>query len=164
MNFHAGTNRFREGKLLRIDVSRSARDSLLISIKTKFADKILSGEKTIEVRKQFPPMNSFDGRMLVYSSGSAKSLVALVEVESVTRLPVASFWNAYGAQTALSAQEIDLYFGSATEGCAVRIKSVLPLARTVSYSELKDVWGIAPPQSYRYISPTDLSSLVQVAS
>ena len=58
------------------------KDFILISIRSHYWQKIITGEKNFEFRKKIPNFNSsqYDRNIIVYSSGKEKAIVGTFKV------------------------------------------------------------------------------------
>jgi hypothetical protein len=60
----------------------------------------------------------------------------------------------------LTRSEFDAYFAGTNRAVAITISDVRALARPASLDELQRRWvGFRPPQSFRYLSPTQVARL-----
>ena len=131
---------------------------LLLSIHPKYVDAILSGRKSIELRRRRPRITS--GPALIYATSPRKELAAFVRIESVTHEPLSLLWQAVRNFASVSRAEFDAYFQGLDSGTALHLKQIEPLPRTISLDRLREVWqGFHPPQGYRYISRNELVAL-----
>lgn len=126
--------------------------ALFLSIESRFAEKILSGQKTIELRRKFPAISEAPINALVYSSKRQKSLIGECIIRSSKKLDLSTIWNEHSSESAISKEDFDTYFAGRTEGYAVSISAVRRFCRSLTCAELKNEWAFAIPQSYRYIS------------
>ena len=65
---------------------------LLLSIHPRYADLILSGEKTVELRRRRPRIKSGPG--LIYATSPRMELVAMFRIEGVISVPLVLLWQA----------------------------------------------------------------------
>ena len=77
---------------------------LVLSLKPRFAEAILSGNKTIELRRVEPRI-AVPTRALIYASTPTRSLIGQCVVHKVLRLPLATLWQRFGTHTALTHRE-----------------------------------------------------------
>ena len=59
------------------------KDLLIISVKPKYAEKILRGEKTIELRKCAPKKVGKDDYILIYVTAPVKELWGIYKIEKI---------------------------------------------------------------------------------
>jgi len=122
---------------------------ILISIHPRYAEKILKGEKTIELRRRFPKVK---GRLSIYSTSPVKSVVGYAEIEDVHYLPLKDLWTEFKDKAGI--KEIDFldYFTGLTHGYGVQIKNPIRFRYPLHIDYLKQNYGIGAPQSHRYLN------------
>src|ERR1019366_4519145 len=123
--------------------------NVLMSVKPTFAEKLVGGSKTIEIRKRFS--SKWVGHDAVfYASRPLGCLVGKATINSVTKDQPANIWSQFGSRIGCSRLEFDAYVGSANEVVAVEMKDAVPYERSVSVSELSEILHqpLTPPQSY----------------
>jgi predicted transcriptional regulator len=125
--------------------------TLVLSLKPRFAEAILTGTKTVEVRRVRPRM-SVPTLALLYASGSARALVGTCVVRSVARYPAGELWQLHGAGTALSRTEFDAYLLGRDCGVALLLERPEPLAAPIPLHTLRQAHGFRPPQSFAYVN------------
>ncbi|WP_420610494.1 hypothetical protein [Candidatus Poriferisodalis sp.] len=125
--------------------------ALVLALKPRFAEAMLAGTKTVEVRRAMPRI-TVPTLALLYASGSVRALVGTCLVRSVARYPADELWHLYGTDTALSRVEFDAYLQGRDSGVAVLLESAEPLAAPISLHTLRRAHGFRPPQSFAYVS------------
>lgn len=125
------------------------RNDILISIKPKFAERILLGTKLVEIRKKFS--NRWVGsRAVLYASSPQKALVGEATVRAVTSGSPEDVWARFSLQIGCSSSEFDSYVGPAKEVAAIELDDVIPYKEPVSLSQVSHLIqeDLRPPQSY----------------
>ncbi|WP_423916938.1 ASCH domain-containing protein [Candidatus Poriferisodalis sp.] len=100
--------------------------ALVLSLKPRFAQAILAGTKTVEVRRVMPRI-TISTLALLYASGSARALVGTCVVRSVARYSTDELWHLHGVDTALSKTEFDAYLEGRDCGVALLLECPEPL-------------------------------------
>jgi predicted transcriptional regulator len=127
----------------------TSKSDIVMSIKPKYAERILKGEKSIEIRKRFS--NKWLGHdVALYASQPQGALVGKATVCAVSTGRPADIWSRFTMQIGCRKSEFDAYVQSAGQITAIELKNV------VSYQEptkLKDVETLGfpkpvAPQSY----------------
>ena len=119
---------------------------VLLSIRSRFANLILSGVKTVELRRRFHPKG---GRLaLVYSTLPTGAVVGTVRITEVQTLPVEEIWRIHGSNAAVSRAEFLSYYSDKELGCALLLSDPCRYRRPVTLAELRSKHGIDAPQSY----------------
>ena len=125
--------------------------ALVLALKPRFAEAILAGTKTVEVRRVVPRI-TVPTLALLYASGSVRALVGTCLVRSVARYPADELWHLYGTDTALSHVEFDAYLQGRDSGVALLLERPQPLAAPIPLHTLRQDHGFRPPQSFAYVS------------
>ena len=127
-------------------------DSILMSVRPEYAERILRGEKTVELRRVRPRISNGDV-IVMYVSSPKREIRALLEVEEVLQGHPSALWTAVGDSAGVTAQEYDEYFKGAATGIGISLRVVEHLKEPVTLEELRAMSpGFRPPQSYRYIA------------
>lgn len=127
-----------------------ARD-VLISIQQDYVSKILSGKKTIELRKKPFPANG-GVRIWIYSTSPASAIEATAFVSTVEADTPENIWKKYQSKCGISKGDFDAYFLGSTEAYAVHVENPKRLDKRVKLEEIKRLSdGFTPPQYYRYV-------------
>ncbi|ROP37212.1 ASCH domain-containing protein [Saccharothrix texasensis] len=135
---------------------------LLLSLRPRFAQAILDGTKTVELRRtrvSAPP-----GTLLViYSSSPVMAVVGVATLADRDTASPATIWRRYRSQLGLSQAEFSDYFAGAEQATALSIAAPRTLPTPLTLARLRAHSAFQPPQSYRYIAPTDPSPLTELA-
>jgi len=124
--------------------------NLWLSIHPRWAEEILSGAKSVELRRRAPRVAA-GATALVYVTTPVRALVASAAIEDVVTLPLRTLWSAYGSRAAVTKKEFDGYFRGQQYGVAITLGQVTPLENEVPLSTLRD-HGESPAQGWRYVS------------
>jgi len=129
---------------------------LLISVKPKFAEKIMSGEKTVELRKS-APLNIKKGNViLLYVTSPVKELWGYCQIDNIIKDNPTDLWKKVKKTAGISEKEFFEYFKNYENGYGLVIKNI----RNIEPIELENlklsINGFYPPQTYCYINRKDL--------
>jgi predicted transcriptional regulator len=131
-------------------VGRWTRKSdIVMSIKPRYADRILKGEKSIEIRKRFSP-RWLGHDVALYASQPQGALVGKATVGSVSTGRPSDIWSRFMPEIGCLKSEFDGYVQSAEEVTAIELKDVVSYQEPVSLREVATL-GFQmpiPPQSY----------------
>ena len=128
---------------------------LLLSIKPCFVQKILDGEKKVELRKVRPQLNPGD-YILVYESAPAKILRGWFEVQNIVCAEPSLLWQEVKQDSGLTKREFDLYYENSSLGVGIFIKDKRITALPLHEVRLK--WSnFRPPQSFHYLKDDEIS-------
>jgi predicted transcriptional regulator len=126
--------------------------TLLLSIRPEHAARIFSGEKTVELRRIRPRVESGD-TVLVYVTAPEMSLAGGFEVSRVYESPALRLWREVGSESGLDRSAFIEYFDGSESAYAIGVRSVWRLPHAVTLEKLRErVPGFLPPQSYWYLS------------
>ena len=122
--------------------------NVILSIKPKYAQLILSGEKRYEFRKSI-----FSERYIheayIYVTSPIKKIVGLFEIGAIIRDSPEGLWNKLGILSGMNEAEFFDYFKDAKTGFAIEIKRVEIFDPQCDPKEL--IPGFNPPQSFCYL-------------
>jgi predicted transcriptional regulator/N-acetylglutamate synthase-like GNAT family acetyltransferase len=124
-------------------------NKILVSIKPKYAEQILSGEKSVEVRRKFS--RKWVGcRAVLYASSPLCALVGEATVSSITIGRSDEIWSRFGSRVGCSSDEFEAYAGSAPEVSAIELSEVVPYLYPVSLAQVSHLVqeNLRPPQSF----------------
>ncbi|WP_052336272.1 ASCH domain-containing protein [Nocardioides alkalitolerans] len=132
--------------------------ALFISVKPRYADAILQGRKTVELRRTRP--NLPDGSLVfLYSSTPTRAVVGWARLIGVREGTPLEIWDEYGHAAAIDAPDYEIYFDGAEQAFALELDCVVIAAQQVPLSVIRSI-GIQPPQSWRYV-PADVTTQIQ---
>lgn len=119
---------------------------LLMSIKPKYVEKILLGEKRYEFRKRFDKRKC--DLMLIYSSYPVMKIVAMAEITNrITELKVI-LWPTVQNQAGITFDEYRAYFNGGSIARAYELGKVTAFKEPLALAEV----GVkTAPQSFSYI-------------
>lgn len=123
---------------------------LLISIQPKFVDMILSGEKTVELRKLLPINLQPKTGIIIYSSSPTKAIVAIATVKRLEILPPKELWIKCGKESCTSQSSFDEYFKGKEKAYGLILENVKKTKQPIPLEELRKKINFTPPQSYMY--------------
>jgi predicted transcriptional regulator len=137
---------------------------MILSLKPRYAEVILSGSKTVELRRTEPRIR-VPTRALIYATTPVKALVGTCIVESVMTDGLAVLWEAYGSCSGLRHGEFRSYFEGRDVGSALVLSEACRFARQVALADLRASRCMdRPPQSYAYIDATAGDQLLRLAA
>jgi predicted transcriptional regulator len=127
--------------------------NVLLSIKDRYVQKILKGEKTAEVRRLFSPRKHVS-RVYVYVPSPRMEIVGYFDIQRVHKMPIDDLWDASGKDSALSQEEFFRYFSGKDAGVAIHFDKFSLFEKSKSLKQLRSQFSkFHPPQSFIYVSP-----------
>jgi predicted transcriptional regulator len=133
--------------------------AILLSVKPKYADLIVAGSKLVELRRAVPARAV--GTLVIYSSSPVQSIVALADVDETIEASPSKLWTIakeYGG--GLTKVELLAYFDTKKIGYAFLLKNVRVFNKPVSPSKIFK--SFSPPQSFKYLTVTELKKLEEL--
>jgi predicted transcriptional regulator len=134
--------------------------ALFLSLRPRFAELLLSGHKSIELRRVRPDVAP-GAHVLLYASSPTMKLVGRAEVAEVKVAPTAQIWREHGDETGVSRKEFNEYLDGRDEAVAIRLVNIRRLDKPRPLQDLRNrIAGFQPPQSYRYLDGAEVAALV----
>ncbi len=124
--------------------------SVIISVKPVYASKIISGEKTVELRRKFPADGVKNGTAFIYSSSPIKKIIGYTTIEEVINLPINDLWKQHGKQACVKKDFFYSYFDGLETGFALKLRQPIALLEPLKLRRMKEEFSVLPPQSFRY--------------
>ncbi len=134
---------------------------VILSIKPKYVEAILRGEKKYEFRK-----NIFKNRNInyiyIYSSSPVKKIVAIFNVGDIIEDNPKALWDKCKDLSGLEDKEFFRYFVDNKKGFAIEIDNLEKLKTPIDPKKIMP--GFVPPQSFCYVSSSLLPKGVNYSS
>lgn len=129
--------------------------ALLLSIQSKYAEKIFNGKKRVELRRVRPRLEKGD-YVFVYVPSPQKALVGTFEVEKVIEGIPQYLWEDVKKDAGMTLEEFQNYYFERSLGFGIFLSKTWSFSRQVNLDSLKQVWPeFQPPQGYRYLTPSE---------
>ena len=120
--------------------------TILLSIKPKFVEKILNGEKCFEYRKRIPE-HSID-KLIIYSSSPVCKVVGEAEIEKILFDTPENIWHITKYQSGIGSEFFFEYFKDKKVAYAYKLKNI---KKYFPPRKLSDYGLKTAPQSFSYI-------------
>jgi predicted transcriptional regulator len=134
----------------------------IISIHPIYADAILAGKKTIELRRRIPELRS-GTRLWIYATRPIGAVVGFVTIQEVTRAHPTTIWKKHSNGTGVNYAFFKAYFNGAKEAVAI----LLAAARSVgpiTIDQLRDIRdSFHPPQVLIRLTASETKALRKLA-
>ena len=133
--------------------------SLILSVKPQWADAIISGTKSVEIRRSFS--RKWEGRRVaLYATRPRRELVGDAQIAQVIVGSPEEIWRSYSGQVGCKWSEFKDYVQQRTQIFALLLVDVRPFAKPVRASEVADLLGKnpRPPQNYEKLRVDSLWS------
>jgi predicted transcriptional regulator len=124
--------------------------NVIISIKPEYALKIISGEKTIELRRKFPTKNIEGGIALIYASSPIQEIIGYAIIAKVKRLSIDQLWKTCGKRACVTKEFFYAYFEGLDHGFALEMSEPVKLTKPLDIRRMEEEFLVSAPQSFRY--------------
>jgi predicted transcriptional regulator len=133
---------------------------LFLPVKPKWADLILSGEKTLELRKR-TPVCEVPIRVMIYASSPRKEVVGIAVCYGKVWQGVDG-WSAHELNRAcVTRAELHSYFAARKWSNALCLRDAVRFAKPIPLETLRAKWHLEPPQQWRYIDTKTFDEIVK---
>ena len=137
---------------------------IVLSLKPRFAQAILAGVKTVELRRTVPKI-VIPTRALLYASSPVRALLGTCVITSVRSADLAALWHEYGSRSELSSHEFQQYFEGVAKGTALTLSEPQALSRPIPLQDLRaKPRSFRPPQSFAYVDTKTGNQLIRMAA
>ncbi len=127
---------------------------VILSIKPKYCQAIIDGQKKYEFRKRIPK-HWKNARFLIYASSPVQRIIGEFTSSEVVDGSLEKVWKRCGKDGGITQEEFYSYFESKESAIALQIDEF------IEYDPI-DPWKafnqFHPPQSYQYVTNDDLFS------
>lgn len=131
---------------------------VLLSVKPQYANLLVDGVKTVELRRKFPTDLVEGTRCVIYSTSPVQRVIGECKIHTVKKLPINELWRDTADKAMIPWADFSNYFGDLEHGYAVHVYGYIrysdPLTLQVAAGP-----DAKPPQSYRYLPIRDESAI-----
>lgn len=120
--------------------------NVLLSIKPKYANAILAGEKLVEFRKL--AFKKEIERVYIYSSSPEQRIIGYFTIEDIISDTPKELWRKYSSVGSISQEDFFEYFADKDIGYSIKIKSVNRFRKSKNPKEIFK--NFVAPQSFMY--------------
>jgi len=125
------------------------RTSVLLSIKPRFANAILEGTKTFELRRTIFRSRTVH-KIVIYATSPVSRVIGEFLMDGILALEPKQLWKVTSGGAGVDRKFFDEYFRGRDIGFALKVDRP---RRYVKPLELKEHYGISrPPQSFCYLA------------
>ena len=123
---------------------------ILLSIKPEFIEKIFSGEKEFEFRKN--RCKSDVNKIIIYSTAPVKKVVGTADIEYIIEDTPSKVWERTQNKSGISYDFFNSYYAGCTKSVAYKLTNV---KKYIQPKDLSDFGVSVPPQSFVYLPNHD---------
>ncbi|MEP9377487.1 ASCH domain-containing protein [Aquabacter sp. CN5-332] len=128
----------------------------IISIRPNFAEAIIAGEKTVELRRRIPPIE-IGTRLWIYATKPVGAVIGSAVVKDIFRGLPEDIWDKGGNLSRVDRADFDIYFAGAVEAIGLLLWQARR-GHPVSIEKLRSIRaGFHPPQVILRITDEEAS-------
>ena len=135
--------------------------AILLSVRPVYASGLLAGTKTAEVRRRFPEQSA-GTTIYVYSSTPERAVVGTLRLDGIDRPAVGDVWQQYEHRIQISRPALEEYLADCEHAAILRVSKPVVWAAPMPLRQLRDVVGVEPPQSFRYLDDGHRDAILRV--
>ncbi len=134
---------------------------ILMSIKPPYVDMIVSGCKTVEIRKRAvrAPVGA---QIWIYATSPRQKVVASARLEAVVLNAPDKIWRAFGHRAGIRRRDFDAYVGEAEVVAALCLTEIRALDAPLC--PRGETPTFHPPQSYAFLRDAGLLAALEARS
>ena len=137
---------------------------VVLSLKPRFAEAILEGLKTVELRRTEPKIE-VPTRALLYAASPVRSLIGTCIITSVWSANLGDIWRKHRQEVGLPYREFQQYFKGVDKGTALALIQPQEFSRWVPLQDLRARReGFRPPQSFAYVDTKTGDQFIKMAA
>lgn len=121
---------------------------VLLSIKPEFVEKIFSGEKKFEYRRNIFKNKSID-TIVVYCTKPIGKVVGELKIDEILNLDIDLLWAKTKQNSGIKYDFFKSYFHDKDHGYAIKFSEVIEYEEPIPLAHIKE--GLKAPQSFCYI-------------
>lgn len=134
----------------------------LISIRPNYAEAILSGDKTVEIRRRIPAID-VGTRLWIYATHPVRAVVGSAVVVEVIEGSPDQLWESYMDRIAVAQCEYDEYFSGKDRAFGIALSHIIKRSR-IGIKQLREIRnGFHPPRVLVRLSRRESDSLSKLA-
>jgi predicted transcriptional regulator len=138
---------------------------ILMSIKAEYAQKVLMGEKKVEIRRKFS--QKWQGhKVSIYASRPNSAIVGEVSIHKVVVDNPDNIWCKFQDQIACTKEEFYNYAGELTKVYAILLEDAIPYKSAVSLKSVTELSGreLRAPQNYYQLTNNGWAEAVSIGA
>jgi len=144
----------------------SLDNSIMLSIKPKYAAAILSGKKKVEIRTRFNE-NLIGSTISIYASSPQRAVVGQAKISYVIKAHPRTIWEKFSDNIGCTKKEYSLYTSTYDQVYAILLDEIKPFKEQVLLTQLTHLTKneLKPPQSYCKIgNDSNWSEAISIAT
>lgn len=135
----------------------------IISIHPNYADAILAGTKTIELRRRIPELR-LGTRLWIYATRPVGAVIGFVTIQSVSKAHPSTIWKRHRNGVGIDYDEFKAYFSGTEEAIAIALVSAKHTC-PITVDQLREIRGkFHPPQVLTRLTESEGKALRRLAA
>jgi predicted transcriptional regulator len=134
---------------------------MVLSIRPRHVEDILSGLKTVELRRTRPLIGPGQP-VVIYATTPAAALVATCQIGHIEVGRPHDVWKSVGSKAAVTRKRYNDYFEGVDVAHALHLSNVQALDERVSLQQLRSSGTFRPPQTWHYLDRQRIESILGV--
>lgn len=132
---------------------------LFIAVKPEYANKLISGQKDIELRKTKPHVQQGD-YVIIYASAPVKAVIGFGKVKGIIDCNPNNLWERFANRLGINKQSYFSYYDGYQKAVGIEFDMIKPVS-PIGLEELRRVDPkFQPPQIYRYVTNDDIVTVL----
>jgi len=123
------------------------QNSVLLSIRPEFVEKIFNGNKRFEFRRSIFKKRNVQ-KIVIYASAPISRVVGEFEIEEIINDEIGKLWSKTSKYSGISEDYYLKYFSNKDSGYAIKIRDKKRYKKPIDIRE----HGLRAPQSFMYIN------------
>lgn len=124
---------------------------ILISVQKRYFESIVSGKKSVELRRRAPKI-SHGSRIWLYCKSPIATVAAVCKLQHIETLPIEEIWEHHKHSLAISKPEFDDYLHGRESATALVIRDVQLLRNPVHLDAIRSIKiNFQPPQFFMHL-------------
>lgn len=132
---------------------------LFIAVKPEYANKIISGQKDIELRKMKPHVQQGD-YVIIYASAPVKAVLGFGKIKGIIECNPKYLWERYSNRLGINKQSYFSYYDGYHKAVGIEFDMIRAIS-PIGLEELRKVDpNFQPPQIYRYVTNKEIVTVL----
>lgn len=133
--------------------------ALLLSVRPHYAEKIVTGAKSAEIRRQRPGVHP-GMPVVIYATLPTGAVIGTARVVGISSGPPSDLWVLHHDQVGLSREDYDSYLKGTSIAYILTLTAPRRLNAPLPLSHLRAAAAFQPPRSFQYLTRNKLHELV----
>jgi predicted transcriptional regulator len=135
----------------------------IISIHPNYADAIVAGKKTIELRRRIPELPS-GTRLWIYATRPTGAVIGVATIQEVARAHPSTIWKKHRDGAGVDYASFKAYFNGAEQAVAILLAAVQHVG-PITIDQLREIRdSFHPPQVLVRLTASESSALRKLAA